>query len=61
MQKKEPYRFGRWPKKRVSPRVALSKIANSKGFYNTTAETIERLCRYFACTPNDLISIIADQ
>jgi len=39
-------------------RVTLSKIANSKGDYNTTTDNIEKLCLYFACTPNDLMTII---
>ncbi len=36
----------------------LSRIANSKGDYHTTTLQIEKLCRYFGCTPNDLITII---
>jgi len=40
-------------------RVTLSKIANSKGDYNTTTDTIEKLCLYFECAPNDLISIVS--
>lgn len=41
--------------------ATLSRIANSKGNYNTTAFQIERLCRYFNCTPNDLITIVQDE
>jgi putative transcriptional regulator len=38
-------------------RVRLSQIANSKGDYNTTTD----LCLYFACTPNDLMTIIPEE
>lgn len=47
-------------KTRIS-RVTLSKIANSKGEYNTTTDIIERLCLYFSCSPNDLLTIIPEQ
>lgn len=39
-------------------RVTISKIANSKGDYNTTTDHIEKVCLYFECTPNDLMTII---
>ena len=42
-------------------RVTLSRIANSKGNYNTTTDNIEKLCLYFACTPNDLMTIIPEE
>lgn len=42
-------------------RVTLSKIANSKGDYNTTTEHIEKLCLYFGCSPNDLMTIIPEE
>ena len=42
-------------------RVTLSKIANSKGDYNTTTDHIEKLCLYFNCTPNDLMTIIPEE
>jgi len=42
-------------------RVTLSKIANSKGDYNTTTDNIEKLCLYFACTPDDLMTIIPEE
>ena len=41
-------------------RVTLSKIANSKGEYNTTTDIIERLCLYFSCTPNDFMTIVPE-
>jgi putative transcriptional regulator len=47
-------------KKTSISRVTLSKIANSKGDYNTTTDIIERLCLYFGCTPNDLMTISPD-
>jgi len=42
-------------------RVTISKIANSKGDYNTTTDHIEKLCLYFECRPNDLMTIILDE
>ena len=37
-------------------RVQLSRL-NSKPNYPITAYHLEKLCRYFNCTPNDLIKI----
>ena len=37
-------------------KLQLSRI-NSTPDYNITGKHIEILCRYFNCTPNDLISI----
>lgn len=37
----------------------LSKLASKKG-YHTSSVNIEKLCYYFACTPNDLMTIIPD-
>lgn len=42
-------------------RVTLSKIANSKGDYHTSTEIIEKLCLYFGCTPNDLMTIFPEE
>jgi Predicted transcriptional regulator len=42
-------------------RVTISKIANSKGDYNTTTDHIEKLCLYFECTPNDLMTIVPEE
>jgi DNA-binding Xre family transcriptional regulator len=42
-------------------RVTLSKIANSRGDYNTTSDNIEKLCLYFECTPNDLMAIVPEK
>ena len=42
-------------------RVTLSKIANSKGDYNTTTDYIEKLCLYFGCSLNDLITIVPEE
>jgi len=41
-------------------RITLSKMA-SKDNHNASAKIIEKLCSYFDCTPNDLISIIPDE
>ena len=38
----------------------VSRIANSDGDYNTTTENLAKLCRYFNCTPNDLMTIVPD-
>ena len=40
--------------------VKLSRI-NSTVDYNINAKDIEKLCNYFSCTPNDLISIYPDK
>lgn len=40
--------------------ATLSRIANSRGGYHTSTAQIEKLCRYFGCTPNDLITILPD-
>jgi len=40
-------------------RQTLSKIASKKG-YNTSSENIEKLCQYFECTPDDLMTIVPD-
>ncbi len=37
----------------------LSRIANKPG-YNIKSADIEKLCLYFDCTPNDLMTIIPD-
>jgi putative transcriptional regulator len=40
-------------------KVTLSKIAQRKG-YDTAVSIVERLCLYFKCTPNELISMVPD-
>lgn len=40
-------------------KVTLSKIAQRKG-YDTAVSIVERLCLYFKCTPNELITIVPD-
>lgn len=39
-------------------RTTLSKIANSRGDYSTRTECIEKLCRFFGCSPEELMTII---
>ncbi|MCK4816142.1 helix-turn-helix transcriptional regulator [bacterium] len=39
-------------------RATLSKIANSKGDYSTKTEYVEKLCKYFECTTDELMTII---
>ena len=39
--------------------ATLSRINSTIG-YNIKIDHIEKLCRYFKCTPNDLISIYDD-
>jgi putative transcriptional regulator len=41
-------------------RATLSKIANSKGDYSTKTEYVEKLCKYFNVTPDELMTIIPD-
>lgn len=41
-------------------RVTLSKVANSRGHVSVKSEYIEKLCRYFDCTPNDLMTLLPD-
>ena len=41
-------------------RATLSKIANSKGDYKTSSDNIEKLCIYFDCTLDQLMTIIPD-
>ncbi|KPA18557.1 XRE family transcriptional regulator [Candidatus Magnetomorum sp. HK-1] len=41
-------------------KITLSRLSSSKG-HNARAEIIEKLCNYFNCTPNDLISIYPDK
>ena len=38
----------------------VSRIANSVGDYNTTTENLAKLCRYFNCSPNDLMTVVPD-
>ena len=40
--------------------IRLSRI-NSTVDYNIHAKDLEKLCNYFNCTPNDLISIYPDE
>jgi len=38
-------------------RPTVSRIANIPG-YITSTDTIERLCRYFECTPGELLALV---
>lgn len=38
-------------------RVTLSRMSSRKG-YSVTVDILEKLCRYFECTPNDLMTFI---
>ena len=40
--------------------ATVSRIANSRGRFHTSTQQIEKLCRYFGCTPNDLITLLPD-
>jgi len=42
-------------------RTTLSKMANNRGNYNSTAEIIEKLCKYFECALDDIMTIIQDE
>ncbi len=39
--------------------ATLTRMASRKGS-KVNVDTVEKLCRYFNCTPNDLITIIPD-
>ena len=41
-------------------RPTLTRIANIPG-YNTNTETISALCKYFSCTPGELLTYIDDE
>jgi putative transcriptional regulator len=41
-------------------RNTIYRMANSKGKFSTRTEYIAALCRYFKCTPNDLMTIVPD-
>lgn len=38
-------------------RATINRIANKPG-YNTTTDNIDALCRYFACTPCELLEYV---
>ena len=40
-------------------KVTLSRIASKRGYY-TGMENIEKLCIYFNCTPDQLMTILPD-
>ena len=40
-------------------RATLNRIANVPG-YNTTTDNLDALCRYFECTPCELLEYVAD-
>lgn len=40
-------------------RVTLTRIVNVQG-YNTNTDTIDALCRYFGCTPCELLVYVTD-
>ncbi len=40
-------------------KITLSRMAAKKG-HNASAETIEKLCKYFDVTPNQLMTIVPE-
>lgn len=40
-------------------RPTLTRIANVPG-YNTNTDTVDALCKYFGCTPGDLLQFVKD-
>lgn len=38
-------------------RPTLTRVVNVPG-YNTNTDTIEALCRYFECTPGELLQLV---
>lgn len=41
-------------------RPTVSRLSNVPG-YVTTTDTVETLCRYFGCTPGDLLVLVDDE
>ena len=41
-------------------RATLNRIVNNPG-YNTNTDSINALCKYFQCSPGELIEYIADE
>jgi len=41
-------------------RPTLTRIANIQG-YNTNTDTVNALCKYFKCTPSELIEYYEDK
>lgn len=41
-------------------RATLNRVANTPG-YNTNTDTINALCKYFECLPNELMEYIPDE
>ena len=41
-------------------RATLNRIANTPG-YNTNTDTINALCKYFECTPSELMEYVPDE
>lgn len=41
-------------------RPTVSRIANVPG-YVTSTEVVEKLCRYFGCTPGDLLVLVDEE
>ncbi len=41
-------------------RPTVSRLANIPG-YVTSTDTIEKLCRYFECTPGELLVLVNDE
>ena len=41
-------------------RATLNRVANKAG-YNTNTDTINALCKYFECSPNELMEYIPDE
>lgn len=40
-------------------RPTLTRVVNVPG-YNTNTDTIDALCRYFECTPGELLQLVDD-
>lgn len=40
-------------------RATLNRIANTPG-YNTNTDNVDALCKYFGCTPCELLEFVAD-
>jgi len=41
-------------------RATLNRVANTPG-YNTNTDTINALCKYFECTPGELMEYVPEE
>jgi len=57
---KEKITLNEVAKKTSISRATLNRVANTPG-YNTNTDTINALCKYFECSPGELMEYIPDE